>query len=153
MLAGVIDIDARHHNSHINDQETLVYTVDATSKQLEDSKKAELIQSCCRLGHNAGEKGFLCQSSFYQSSIRDRNVNRPHVRTPITETDIVIIKEFEVCSLDRTASLMFDRCCRKAVREEQFSDNYKGSWKSGPSSLGHQSLRLRKDYLNNIKNF
>jgi len=78
--------------------------------------------SCCMLGKLAGEKGFHCQASFYNSKIQKRNFNRAHNKNMRFNTPsrrywgLKIMQTFEKCVSHRSDE--FHKCCYAADIEQ-----------------------------------
>jgi len=106
----VIEIDVNPHHRH----ESYRYSNDLINQE---EQKREQLAVCCNLGHMAGDKGFICNSWFYQPRIRERNRNRPHPRGRLSDADMHLIREFETCSQDQETRHKFDKCCLKGSRE------------------------------------
>ena len=127
-------------------------------------QKETLISDCCRIGHFAGEKGFLCQADYYKPWTRHRNQNRPHPRGKLLESDLHLLKEFELCSGSKTASISFNKCCFKTTRQV-FDEDVLGFKETGDSMEAanyeekadyvtvHGIRLLRKDSLGRSKFF
>ncbi|XP_067937589.1 uncharacterized protein [Watersipora subatra] len=95
--------------------------------------------SCCLLGQLAGDKGFLCDASFYATRVLFRNANRVHNRRltgtyfrdgQATEAGQEMLNSFNSCvQTDRKAE-EFEGCCRRMAnifeeREERWDQLYR----------------------------
>jgi len=100
------------HNELVSDLDVLGYFRDVPREHW----------SCCMLGKLAGDKGFHCDSHFYQSRIQRRNRNRAHNQKLLLHGDqpdwgMEIMRTFERCVARHSSE--FHTCCYAAAVERK----------------------------------
>ncbi|KAG8192717.1 hypothetical protein JTE90_009740 [Oedothorax gibbosus] len=86
-------------------------------------------ETCCSLGHLAGDKGYHCIAKFYAARVLLRNQNRAHNRKlgfhgkyGTADYGTKAMRTFEQCVATR--GMVFHKCCRHAAQEKRSKPHF-----------------------------